>query len=76
MICSRLIQGVRCTTVSKELHHLRSPESFPAGMYLVENVVFLCAECHASTRGGGGRDTPEWIPFVDFLPTVGFDIHV
>jgi hypothetical protein len=47
-ICQRIIDGVRCTRPSKEVHHLSADLK---RFYDPSNLVALCAEDHPKTQG-------------------------
>lgn len=47
-ICQRIIDGVRCTNPSKEVHHLSANLK---RFFDPSNLVALCPGCHIKTKG-------------------------
>lgn len=62
--CQKLTAGYRCTRPVEIFHHLISPKVDPTKMYVVQNVIGLCRQCHPPDEG-----TPHWKPGEDFVPT-------
>lgn len=63
--CQKLTAGDRCTRRVQIFHHLVSPKVAPEKMYVPQNVIGLCRQCHPPDEG-----TPHWKPGEDFVPTI------
>ena len=62
-ICQRIVDGVRCTTPTHQLHHLIEPKT-PEMFFNARNIVGLCDAHHFPAKG-----TPSWIEGKDYSPT-------
>lgn len=63
-VCQRIENGVRCTAMTNQLHHLVEPRTTEQ-FFNPKNVVGLCREHHAPWPG-----TPYWVEGKDYAPTV------
>jgi 5-methylcytosine-specific restriction protein A len=71
ILCQAVHDGVRCSTLAVEYHHIVSPRERPELFLVASNVVGLCRACHDKKAG-----TPHWLVGIDYIATIWRTPHV